>query len=439
MPLVHDTARAFLPYPDAAVANAATGSLCGLTFAVKDLFDVAGYPTGGGNPFVLARSGIKTRTAPAVQCLLDAGARFVGKVVTDEFAYSMTGNNVHFGTPVNGAAPERICGGSSSGSAAAVSNRLVDFALGSDTGGSVRAPASHCGLYGLRPTHGRISLQSVMDLSPSFDTCGYLARDAHVFRRVSDVLLGDDPHPLPARVRILRPEDAWALLSDPVRSALADPFARVVKALQGSGSSPGVGSGGGPGGGPGPSDAGSGAGPGARCAGSPGAADSDRRGPECFIETQVAPEGFEQIYWSFRYLQGREAWSSDGPLIETFAPPMGADVAARFAWGRAVTDEQVAEASRVRERFRGHLKAVLGDNGVLVMPTMPDVAPLLTADGDAIEHYRAWSIQLLCVSGLSGFPQISMPLATRDGAPLGLSLIGPAGSDLSLVGLTQRI
>jgi len=412
MPLVRDIARAFLPYPDADVANAATGPLCGLTFAVKDLFDVAGYPTGGGSPFVLARSGIKTRTAPAVQCLLDAGARFVGKVVTDEFAYAMTGNNIHFGVPVNGAAPDRICGGSSSGSAAAVSNRLVDFALGSDTGGSVRAPASHCGLYGLRPTHGRISLQSVMDLSPSFDTCGYFARDTHVLGRVSDVLLGKDPHPLPARIRLLNPVDAWALLSEPVRNALAEPSARVVKALQGAG-------------------AGSGA--------IPGGAGSGGGSPESFSETRVATEGFDLLYWSFRYLQGREAWSTDGPLIETYAPPMGADVAARFAWGKAVTDEQVAEASRVRERFRKHLKTALGSDGVLVMPTMPDIAPLLTADGDAIEQYRARSIQLLCLSGLSGFPQISMPLAARDGAPLGLSLIGPAGSDRSLVELAQRI
>lgn len=132
---LRDDARAFVPYPDAPVAHAATGPLAGLTFAVKDLYDIAGYPTGGGQPFVLAMSGIKTRTAPAVQALLDAGARFVGKTVTDELAFSMNGNNAHFGAPVNGAAPDRIAGGSSSGSASAVSNGLCDFALGTDTGG----------------------------------------------------------------------------------------------------------------------------------------------------------------------------------------------------------------------------------------------------------------------------------------------------------------
>jgi amidase len=352
--------------------------------------------------------GSRRRPRRQVQCLLDAGARFVGKVVTDEFAFSMNGSNIHFGAPINGAAPDRISGGSSSGSAAAVSNRLVDFALGTDTGGSVRAPASHCGLYGLRPTHGRISLRSAMDLSPSFDTCGYFSRDAHVLGRVADVLLGDDAHPLPAQVRILKAADAWALLPEPASAALAEPLARVEQALAGAGASSGSGRAG-------------------------------TRRNDGLVDMHVAPEGLDLLYWSFRYLQGREAWSSDGPLIEAFAPPMGADVAARFAWGKGVTDEQVAEATRVRERFRKHLGEILGSDGVLVIPTMPDIAPLRTTEVDALEQYRAWSIQLLCLSGLSGFPQISMPLGTRDGAPLGLSLLGPRGSDLSLVRLAERI
>ena len=169
MPL-HDPAHAFVPYPDAPVASAPTGPLADLRFGVKDLFDVAGYPTGGGSPIVLAMSGIKTRTAPTVQKLLDAGARFAGKTVTDEFAFSMNGNNAHFGAPMNGAAPDRITGGSSSGSASAVSSSLCDFALGTDTGGSVRAPANHCGLYGLRPTQGRVSLEGLIPIVESLMT-----------------------------------------------------------------------------------------------------------------------------------------------------------------------------------------------------------------------------------------------------------------------------
>lgn len=391
MPWVHDTARAFMPYPEVPVAQAASGPLCGLSFAVKDLFDVAGYPTSAGQPLVLAMSGIKTRHADAVGKLLDAGARFVGKVVTDELAFSMNGNNAHFGAPINGGAPDRITGGSSSGSASAVSNRLADIALGTDTGGSVRAPASHCGLYGIRPTHGRVSLQGCMDLSPSFDTCGWFARDVQTFARAADVLLGEDPHPLPDRVRLILPEDVWGLLDEPARQALAPARHRIESVL-----------------------------------GSSQAA-------------RVVLDDFDAMYWNFRYIQGREAWMTDGPLIERFSPPLGPGVADRFAWSRTLTDEQVVQAHTYRQRYRTHLASLLGRDGVLLMPTMPDVAPLRTDSEASLEDYRNRAIRMLCIAGLSGCVQISLPMASRAGAPFGISLLGPAGSDRSLIALAERL
>ncbi len=387
-----DSAHAFMPYPDAVVAHAASGPLAGLSFAVKDLFDVAGYPTSGGQPFVLAMSGIKTETAPTVQRLLDAGARFAGKTVTDELAFSMNGQNAHFGSPINGAAPDRISGGSSSGSASAVSNGLCDFALGSDTGGSVRAPANHCGLVGLRPTHGRVSLTGALDLAPSFDTCGWFARDLATFARVADVLLRVDPAPLPAEgVRLLAPADVWGLLGPEVVAAQAGPRARIEAVL--------------------------------------GAA----------TPVDVVLDGFETMYWSFRYLQGREAWRTDGALIERFAPPLGPGVKDRFAWARGVVDEQVTRAAAFRARFRAHVAALLGSDGVLLLPTMPDVAPLVSADEAGLEDYRNRATRMLCIAGLAGLPQLSLPLGSRLGAPLGISLVGPAGSDRSLVRLAERV
>lgn len=391
MPLIHDTARAFMPYPDVPVPRAPAGPLAGLTLGVKDLFDVAGYPTSGGQPFLLAMSGIKTRTAPTVQRLLDAGAAFAGKTITDEFAYSMNGSNAHFGAPVNGGAPDRITGGSSCGSAAAVSHRLVDFALGTDTGGSVRAPASHCGLVGLRPTQGRVSLEGALDLSPSFDTCGWFTRDVPTFDRVAAVLLGEDVRPLPQPVRLLWPHDVWDLLAPPVRAAFEAPCAQVVQAL----------------------------------------------GPT--RPTRVVLDSFEAMTWSFRYLQSREAWMTDGGVIERFQPPMGSTVADRFAWAREVTDAQVAQGAAFRARYTVHLQQVLGDDGVLLMPTMPDVAPLRNDSEASMNDYRTAALQMLSISGLAGMPQLSLPLATRLGAPLGLSLLGPAGSDRSLVRLALRI
>lgn len=391
MPLINDIAHAFLPYPDAPVPHASDGPLAGLCFGVKDLFDVAGYPTGGGQPFVLAMSGIKTKTAPAVQQLLDAGARFVGKTVTDELAFSMNGNNAHFGAPINGSAPDRVAGGSSSGSASAVSNSLCDFALGSDTGGSVRAPANHCGLYGIRPTHGRVELEGVLDLAPSLDTCGYFARDADTFVRVSGVLLGEDQAALPAIIRLLKPLDIWAMLDEDVATAQAQPLARVEAAL--------------------------------------GKA----------LEMRVLLDDPENSYWCFRHILGHEAWAVNGPLIERFCPPLGPGIAERFAWSKTVTDEQVAAAHALRERFKKQLADLLGTDGVLVMPTVADIAPLITDSGEKMESYRSRSHQMLCLAGVSGFPQISLPLGKRLGAPLGLSLLGPAGSDMGLVRLAQRI
>ncbi len=390
MPL-HDPAHAFVPYPDVPVRHAGTGPLSGLYFGVKDLFDIAGYPTGGGNPLLLALSGIKAQTAPTVQKLLDAGAALAGKTVTDELAFSMNGNNAHFGAPINGNAPERITGGSSSGSASAVSSRLCDFALGTDTGGSVRAPASHCGLYGIRPTHGRVSLESALALCHSFDTCGWFARDALTFARVADVLMAPDTTPLPARPRLLMPSDVWGLVDSAVRPAWDGALQQITQLLG--------------------------------------------RAQDC---TAVL-DSFDAMYWSFRYIQGREAWMTDGAFISRYAPVLGPGVKERFDWSSKVTDAQVEEAEQFRTRFRQHLADVLGSDGVLVMPTMPDIAPLRTADEASLEVYRNQAVQMLCLAGLSGFPQISLPLASRNGAPLGISLLGPAGTDRSLIAIAQQL
>ncbi|TAG78536.1 MAG: amidase [Burkholderiales bacterium] len=391
MLLPADPANAFVPYPDVEVPNAATGPLSGLTFAAKDLFDVTGYPTGGGNPLILAKSGIKTKNAVTVQKLLDAGARFVGKAHTDELAFSMNGKNAHFGTPINGGAPDRIPGGSSSGSASAVSNKLCDFALGTDTGGSVRAPANHCGLFGIRPTHGRISLEGALDLAPSYDTCGFFARDAATFARVADVLLGADASPVPEKVRLLWPTDVWAMLDQPVRDALAPASEKIQTALG--------------------------------------------RATKC----TVALESFDAMYWNFRYIQGYESWQTDGPFITQHAVPLGPGVAERFAWSKNVTRAQYDEACAFRRRFTAHLEQLLGGDSVLLMPTMPDIAPLLTAEESELQRYRDAAIQMLCIAGLSGFPQISLPTASRLGAPLGISLLGPAGSDRALVSIAERV
>lgn len=387
----HHDPHAFMPYPWMPHAASDVGPLAGLRFGVKDLFHVSGYPTSMGQPVLAAWLGSQTKTAPVVQKLWDAGAIMAGKTVCDEFAFSMTGDNAHYGAPLNGAAPMRISGGSSSGSASAVSNGMVDFALGTDTGGSVRAPASHCGLVGLRPTHGRVSLVGGLPLAPSFDTCGWFARDIHVFARVGEVLLEGQDNSLPQRPRLLSPTDLWSLVSSQALDALGRARQRVTDVL----------------------------------------------GEDHPV--QVVLEDMETMYWAFRYLQGKQAWESWGSFITQFAPTMGRAVAERMHWSSTVTDEQARAAAEFRDRFTTHIEKLLGNDGVLVLPTMPDIAPLKSTSEDAIEDYRNRAIRMLCVSGLSGLPQMSLPLTRRDGAPLGLSLMGPRGSDRSLISLAAQL
>lgn len=386
-----DTAHAFMPYPSSPVTHASTGPLSGLSFAAKDIYHVKGYPTSGGQPMLMALWGVQDRTAPAVQTLLDAGARFVGKTVTDELAFSMSGQNAHFGAPINGATAERISGGSSSGSASAVSHGLCDVALGSDTGGSVRAPANHCGLVGMRPSHGRISLQDTMALSPSLDTCGWFARDVPTFARVAQVLLGDDAHPLPDQIRLLAPSDMWELATKGALKALKPVRQKVEQCL--------------------------------------GKAKPVR----------IMLDDMDSMYWHFRAIQGREAWDVHGAFLQRFRPVLGDAVAQRFDWSSKVSDEQVAKARAFRERWREHMQHILGTDGVLLMPTMPDVAPLISQTDAELEDYRNRATNMLCVSGMAGLPQLSLPLANHQGAPLGISLVGPEGSDRSLVKLAEHI
>ena len=393
LPSLPSARQAFIPYPVPPGGNphATEGPLAGLRFAMKDIYDVAGYPTGCGNPHMLALSGTKTVSAPVMDSLLAAGAAFAGKVITDELAFSINGHNTHFGAPLNGAAPDRITGGSSTGSASVVSTRLVDFAIGSDTGGSVRAPASHCGLVGLRPTHDRVSLAGCMPLAPRFDTCGWFARDMETFTRVGAVLLGDDPSPVRSP-RWLVAEDVLELVPPETLAV----FRATLKKL-----APRIGT------------------------------------PEPVRANCGIP--FDTLYWAFRHLQGVEAWQSHGATIERHGLQLGPGVKDRFAWSRDMAPVEIGRHLAVERDLRERLGQLLGDDGILLMPTMPDVAPLRAAPEAGLDDYRNRAIRMLCLSGFSGVPQISLPLMQLDGIPLGLSLMGPAGSDRTLIEISASL
>lgn len=388
MLLAHDPVHAFMPYPAVAVESRASGPLAALSFGVKDLFDVAGYRTGCGSPVKLAESTVATLHAPAVQMLLDAGALFLGKTHTEELAWSLYGTNVHFGTPVNPAAPERVPGGSSSGSASAVAARLCDFALGSDTGGSVRAPASFCGLYGLRPTHGAIPLGGCMALAPSLDTAGFFARSATMMREIGAVLLP------PSGARTERPliaADLFDRLAPEAAAALSPMIERFEAAL--------------------------------------GKAE----------RITAYPMPVDDVYAAFRIIQAHEAWQVHGTWFEARRPTLAPAIADRFAYAKSVSDTDLDQARALRSVFAAMIAERLAEGAVMLAPVLPGPAPRLASSAAEFDAYRHAAMAFLCLAGMAGIPQLVLPAGHVEGAPVGIALIGGKGSDRALLDLAVRL
>lgn len=389
--LPDDPLGAFCRENHAALKGSGKGPLFGLTFAVKDVFEIEGSRTGFGQPQWLHSHAAAVRTATAVRLLLDAGAEMVGKTCTDEMTFSLTGENFHYGTPVNPRAPERVPGGSSNGSVAAVAGGLVDFSLGTDCGGSVRLPASYCGVYGVRPTHGDVSTEGVLPFAPSFDVVGWFARDSDILEAVGRILLRQEVTMPPPR-RLLIASDAFGRIEPQIADALQPSVAALEAKI----------------------------------------------GPSTPI--LVSHEGLRAWFEIFRVLQAAEIWESHGSWVAESKPTFGPGVRERFAWAATIDPEEVARCRQIHAKIAARLNQLLQPGDVLCMPTAPRVAPLKGTPTDTIEvAYREQAMALLCVAGLGGLPQISLPAASLDGLPLGLSILGPRGSDLQLLKLAKEL
>ena len=386
--LERDHLGAFCTHTHVERPGAGSGPLHGLTFGLKDIFDVAGHRTGFGSPDWFATHGEAPTTATVAEQLLAAGATLAGKTHTEEMAFSLTGENAHYGTPVNPAAPNRVPGGSSSGSAAAVAGGLVDFAIGSDTGGSVRAPASFCGIYGIRPTHSRISLDGACPLAPIFDTVGWFARDAALLARVGDVLLGGRAA-TPGRV--LLAQDAFTLALPGATDALAPALARVTSLL-GEGE-----------------------------------------------PVTVSDEGLPAWFDVFRVLQYDDIWTAHRAWITRVRPTFGPQVGPRFAAVAQVQPHEVAVMRERRTAIVARLDDLLAENAVLLLPTVPDIAPLLKLPPAETVAFRERALALLCIAGLGGLPQVNLPVGTLNGCPIGLSMVAARGNDEMLLDIATRL
>ena len=383
--------NAFVPDSAAHIAGSGGGSLSGLTFAAKDIFDIAGYVTGCGNPHWLATHGPAETNAWVVQRLVDAGAAMVGKTITDELTRGIFGENMHYGTPVNPRAPGRVPGGSSSGSASAVAGQLVDFALGSDTGGSVRVPSSFCGLFGLRPTHGRIPLDGMLLQAPSFDTIGWFTRDAETFARVGSVILPSGSEKVRPQ-RLVVAEDAWDLAEPGTRRALETALEKIGASFASSST------------------------------------------------VRLSPTSLEEWSGHQQVLQSREAWESARDWIDQVNPTFSFEVSDRYAMARSVTDEQIVVAQAGRDAVIARMNEVFdGGDVVVCLPTTVSPAPLLGQRVSDRHTLRLRNSALTSIAGNTGRPQISLPLAEVEGLPVGLSLLGDHGADEQLIELAREI
>ena len=368
------------------------GLLEGLRFAVKDIIDVRGHMTGGGNPTWRESHPPAAANAVCVDQLLNAGGRCAGKTITDELAFSLMGENYHYGTPLNPRAPDRVPGGSSSGSASAVAQGLVDFALGTDTGGSVRVPAGNVGIWGLRPTHGRVSTAGVIPFSPTFDTVGILAGEIDVLARAAAVLLGQEEATAgsPDRVEsVYLLTDAFDICDPEIREALVPAVAQV----------------------------------------------RDRYPVrEISLEALGAPP-LDTWFTIYGKVQWPEIWSCLGSWIESAKPEFGPHIARSFELSRTFDRTQINAAIGERERLFRLLRSFLGPHDLLCLPTSSGLPPLRDAadvDRRASPYYRR-TLSLTAIAGIGRLPQINLPLVNVDGVPVGLSLIGAQDTDLFLI------
>ncbi|MDO7905576.1 amidase [Paenibacillus sp. JX-17] len=367
------------------------GVLNGISFAVKDVFAVEGHTNGAGNPTWLRTHAPAASHSSSIFKLLSNGACLTAMTATDELMFSLAGENVHYGTPVNPKAPDRIPGGSSSGSAAAVAAGLAGVALGTDTGGSVRVPSSYCGLYGMRPTWGKIPLDGVIPLAASFDTVGWMAPTLELLKQTGFLLLDS------AEVNrettwswklAFLPEEAWELCDPLAAAALREALTGCKSSL-----------------------------------------------PVRLESVSLPLEGEALQDWAgvFRMVQGYEIWQEHGAWIEREKPVFGSDIGERIRWTQTITQEQYEEHTARRQSIRTRLIEMLGSDSMLVIPTVPGPAPLRGYTGPRADQIRQHTMQLTCIAGLGGLPQVTLPLAESEGCPVGLSFIAGPGQDLRLL------
>ncbi len=387
-----DKVHALVPHTlKAPLAGRGEGPLAGLTFMVKDLFAIRGHKVSNGNPDFYEHATPAHETAPVITRLLEAGASCTGITICDEFFYSVLGTNAHYGQPVNSRAPEHVTGGSSCGAAAAVAASMCDFALGSDTGGSIRVPASFSGLYGLRPTFGRIDTSGATAMAPSYDTIGYLAREAELFRKIGHVLL-EGPSVAAKIDRLILAEDFFGHAEASADQALWRVLASIGPALP---------------------------------------------APE---HRTIVGEEIDEWRDAFRLIQAFEIQSTLLPFIQSHNADLGPGIKERFEAASQITFAEADAARKLRAEIATRLTALVPPGTLIVLPTTPTLPPEREIpDGASFAEFRTQTLGYTCLAGHAGLPQISIPATEAAGCPIGLSFIGWQGGDEALLDLAVTL
>ncbi|MDN6193770.1 MAG: amidase [Alkalibacterium sp.] len=381
----YDPLQAFVRDNHIAMKGLKSGQLSDYVFAAKDVFKVKGSTWGNGHPDWLRFSEPDEFTASAITKLLDQGSDLVGKTICDELCYSISGENWHYGSPLNPNDTRRLTGGSSSGSCAATAGGLVDFAIGSDCLGSVRVPASYNGIIGLRPSYERIKNDGEAPYCESMDVLGFVASEKKVFQDVASVLLDKDPEETEFK-KLYIVDDAFAAVDADVKDA----FDNVIEKI------------------------------------------GDRLGKVEHIT--LAEEGLD--YWVkdvFQIVQGYEIWESYGGFINKYRPRLSPGPKERLKKASTISRERYLEAKKKKEEFKKHVEDVMTDGAVMITPTASSIAPLKSASLDEIDRLRAQSSKLLCISPLAGIPQLTLPLLEQEEVPLGVTLMSAKHTDRALI------
>ncbi|WP_298939589.1 amidase [uncultured Psychromonas sp.] len=367
------------------LAATAEGVLSKLTFVFKDLFDVKSYATGAGNPAWLISHQPAQQTASVIKKLLAQGANCVGRVQTDELAYSLNGQNIHYGTPVNPLAPGCLPGGSSSGSAVVVANGEADFSIGTDTGGSVRVPASYCGLFGLRPTLGKLALDNTFELAKSFDTAGVFSKDLTMLSNVFNVL---------AEQKQQGQKATTLYLDNTLANQLSQQRLSGLKHW---------------------------------CE----EANIELLSCNLLADTEQTLDGLSLLFRTiqgFEIIEGHDAW------LKEHGDSLDPSIMQRVMWARSITQQQYVEAKAQQHLFQQKLISLFNEmHGLWILPTTPSGPPALTMEGDELAEYRSQLMGLTSIAGLAGFPQLHLPMQGLTEGPCGFSLMSIADKEADLI------